>query len=107
MSRSQHFLSLAFQGGGACWDMVSTDAGLCTTDAVPNKPNGVFDRSDSLNAYKDYTIVNVLYCSGDIHGGDSVRDYTDDAGVLIEQKGLVNTQAVLDWVVAQQNNGIT
>lgn len=94
-----------FQGGGACWDEASTKAQLCTTDCVPNNPVGVFDRAEELNAYKDYTIVHVMYCSGDIFGGDSVRPYNDEAGEPIEQKGLVNTQAALDWVLQQQKNG--
>jgi hypothetical protein len=93
------------QGGGACWDKASTAAQLCTTDCTPNNPIGVFDRSEELNAYKDYTIVHVMYCSGDIHGGDAVRPYDDDAGVPVQQKGLVNTQAALDWVLQQQKNG--
>ena len=55
-----------FQGGGACWDELSTNAGLCTTDASPNSPIGVFDHSNPKNAFKDYTIVHALYCSGDV-----------------------------------------
>lgn len=58
-----------FQGGGACWDKVSTvTVPLCTTDASPSGLNGIFDRSNLDNAYRDYTVVQVLYCSGDIHG---------------------------------------
>ena len=72
---------------------------------MPNKPNGVFDRGEELNAYKDYTIVHVMYCSGDIHGGNSERPYKDDAGENVQQKGLINTQSALDWVLQQQENG--
>ncbi|RYY82396.1 hypothetical protein EON63_13420 [archaeon] len=99
-----------FQGGGACWDEYSTKAQLCTTDASPqslvgkemcsvciwpffihimiaytihhttyNIP-GIFDRTNTKNNFKDYTIVHVLYCSGDVHGGNVVRPYTDSAG---------------------------
>ena len=46
-----------FQGGGACWDKVSTAAGMCTTDVGPNSPSGVFDRNNAENPFKDYTIV--------------------------------------------------
>jgi hypothetical protein len=65
----------------------------------------VFDRSEDLNAYQDYTIVHVMYCSGDIHAGNSVRPYDDNAGEAVQQKGIVNTQAALDWVLQQQKNG--
>ena len=94
-----------FQGGGACWDEPSTNIGFCTTDSSPSGTSGVFDKSNDLNDYKDYTIVQVLYCSGDVHGGDSTRPYDDKDGVPVEQKGLANAQATLDWVRAQQQSG--
>jgi hypothetical protein len=96
---------LFFQGGGACWDEGSTKAGLCTSDSSPQGPTGVFDRSNSKNAFKDYTVVHVLYCSGDIFGGNVVRDYTDKDGVPIIQKGFHNAESALDWIVNQQQAG--
>lgn len=95
-----------FQGGGACWDESSTKLGFCTTDSSPSGTSGVFDKSNDLNAFKDYTIVQVLYCSGDVHGGDTTRPYDDKAGVPVQQQGLANGQATLDWVKAQQNSGM-
>jgi len=38
-------------------------------------------------------------------GGDIVRDYDDDAGVPVTQKGQANAQATLDWIKQQQTNG--
>jgi hypothetical protein len=62
-----------FQGGGACWDKVSTvTLPLCTTDSSPSGLNGIFDRTNVDNKYRDYTIVQVLYCSGDIFGNISI-----------------------------------
>eukprot|EP00981_Chlorochromonas_danica_P003179 scaffold633_cov288-Ochromonas_danica.AAC.14 len=87
-----------FQGGGACWDEYSTKAGLCTTDVAPQSPVGVFDRSNSENRFKDFTIVHVIYCSGDVHGGNTIRSYNDAQGVPVQQKGLANAQSALDWV---------
>eukprot|EP00603_Paraphysomonas_imperforata_P003403 CAMPEP_0114428196 /NCGR_PEP_ID=MMETSP0103-20121206/8794_1 /TAXON_ID=37642 ORGANISM="Paraphysomonas imperforata, Strain PA2" /NCGR_SAMPLE_ID=MMETSP0103 /ASSEMBLY_ACC=CAM_ASM_000201 /LENGTH=442 /DNA_ID=CAMNT_0001597391 /DNA_START=29 /DNA_END=1357 /DNA_ORIENTATION=- len=95
-----------FQGGGACWDEPSTNIGFCTTDSSPSGTSGVFDKSNDLNAYKDYTIVQVLYCSGDVHGGDTTRPYNDKDGVPVQQQGLANAQATLDWVKAQQSAGL-
>jgi hypothetical protein len=66
---------------------------------------GVFDRTQAGNAFKSYTVVNVLYCSGDIHGGNIVRDYVDSNGEPVTQKGLANAQSALDWVANQQHNG--
>ena len=139
-----------FQGGGACWDKASTvTIPMCTTDSSPSGLNGIFDRTNAANTYRDYTVVQVLYCSGDIHGtpcplppprscpdihviltalcmdisngeitlcvcyvcvvlwtgGNTVRPYDDSAGEPVQQKGLANAQAVLDWVVQQQQNG--
>jgi hypothetical protein len=76
-----------FQGGGACWDQTSTSGGFCTTDSSPQSATGVFDRTNSLNAFKDYTIVHVLYCSGDIFAGNVVREYNDKNGQPVTQKG--------------------
>lgn len=94
-----------FQGGGACWDQASTRAGLCTTDCVPQKLIGVFDRDSAENPYRDYTVIHLMYCSGDIWGGNVVREYNDSAGVPVTQKGLANGQAVLDWTLQQQAQG--
>jgi hypothetical protein len=96
---------LYFQGGGACWDEASTKAGLCTTDCSPQKPVGIFDRTEATNAYKDYTIVHVSYCSGDLFGGDIVRDYTDSAGVPVTQKGYANGLSAVNWIQSQQASG--
>ena len=102
-----------FQGGGSCWDETSTNSSgrgkkqgtYCRTDAVPWPIYGVFDKSDQRNAYQDYTIVNVLYCSGDNHAGNAVRSYVDEDGENIMQRGAINTESVIQWVQAQQLNG--
>mmetsp|Transcript_34277 Transcript_34277/g.90424 ORF Transcript_34277/g.90424 Transcript_34277/m.90424 type:complete len:425 (+) Transcript_34277:98-1372(+) len=120
-------LLLFYQGGGACWDEASTKVhvgfiqngrtcnhsrvlstpshhhqlGLCTTSAVPSG-GGVFDRNDEANPYHDWTVVQVLYCSGDVHGGAVVRDYNDKASKPVTQTGAANAQAVLDWILAQR-----
>ena len=96
---------LYFQGGGACWDEPSTKLGFCTTDVSPQSPVGVFDRSNIKNEFRDYTIVHAMYCSGDIFGGNVVRDYDDKEGVPVTQKGFKNAEATLDWIVAQQAAG--
>mmetsp|Transcript_31921 Transcript_31921/g.53350 ORF Transcript_31921/g.53350 Transcript_31921/m.53350 type:complete len:453 (-) Transcript_31921:262-1620(-) len=94
-----------FQGGGACWDELSTKLGFCSSDASPSSLSGIFDRTNEANDFKEHTIVQVLYCSGDVHGGNTVRPYNDRDGVPVEQKGLANAQSALDWVVKQQAEG--
>ena len=78
---------------------------MCTTDAGPQSLVGIFDRTNVNNRFKDYTIVHVSYCSGDVFGGNVVRPYNDDKGVPVQQKGLANAQATLDWVAKQQSTG--
>lgn len=46
-----------------------------------------------------------MYCSGDVHGGNTIREYTDTAGQPIVQVGLKNTQSAVDWVKEQVSNG--
>jgi len=99
-----YFPRIYFQGGGACWDKVSTEAGLCTTYSDPTSADpGVFcrDNCPSTNPFSEYTIVQVLYCSGDAHVGNVVRDYSDSKGEAVTQMGAVNVQMTLDWIKSQ------
>jgi hypothetical protein len=97
-------LMIYFQGGGACWDKLSTDAGLCTTTAEPNTPTGVFNRENAENPFKDYTIVHVLYCSGDTHVGNVTRSY-DYKDSSVVQTGALNVRTTLNWIHEQEKNG--
>ena len=91
-----------FQGGGACWNEASTKLGLCTADAKLSALEGMFSRDQTENPdFYDWTLVQVLYCSGDVHAGNSTRDYTDSNGGSVVQVGATNTLAVLDWVARQ------
>ena len=45
---------------------------MCNTDATPHPYWGVFDRHHAANSFKSYTVVNVLSCSGDIHGEEVI-----------------------------------
>ena len=65
---------------------------------------GMFDRSRSDNRFADYTVISLLYCSGDVWGGNVTQSYTY-RGSSVVQVGLENTQATLDWIVKQQANG--
>jgi hypothetical protein len=75
-----------FQGGGACWDRASTESELCFTSIDTQGENGVFKRNDPENKFSNYTIVHILYCSGDLHSGNVTRPYNDFNGVPVEQR---------------------
>lgn len=98
-------LLVFFQGGGACWNEGSTKLGFCTQDSSPSSLNGIFDRTNPQNAHASYTVVQMLYCSGDIFGGNTTRAYNDSQGEPIVQVGLTNVQLTLDWIVQQQKSG--
>ncbi|CAK8996660.1 Pectin acetylesterase 11, partial [Durusdinium trenchii] len=87
------------QGGGACWDPISYERRVCTMDISYSKKvsgllhnRGIFNSDDSQNPFRTWTMVEVLYCSGDLHVGDVVG--------AVPQRGYQNTQAALDWVAS-------
>lgn len=99
-------LLVYFQGGGACWDKVSTKLGFCSFDVSPQSPIGIFDRTNKNNQFRTYTIVHVMYCSGDVFVGNSTRPYTDSNRKPYRQVGLLNAQSAVDWVKSQVKSGL-
>lgn len=67
---------LYFQGGGGCWSkFTATVLPLCKTRALHSEKlasSGVFNRHVDHNPYKDWTVVHVLYCSGDVGLGSTL-----------------------------------
>ena len=76
------------QGGGACWDgpscwgLVSSSFYVATgygalqfaTDVL--RPASLFLRRDAReNPFRDFHLVYVPYCTGDVHAGDRVATY--------------------------------
>jgi len=89
-------LYIHFQGGGACWDEATTMTNRACKDGLSAHPSeGVFNRQHPDNPLKNYTMVHVVYCSGDMHLGNTMRPY----GAV--QKGYHNSLAAIDW--AKQN----
>ena len=91
---SRDKLMIYFQGGGACFNEITTTVldGVCTTDANPIGQSGLFNRTNELNTFAEYTIVHILYCSGDTHAGNVTRSYEDASGVPITQGGALNVE---------------
>jgi hypothetical protein len=96
-----------FRGGGACWnDFTCSIAGSIFSEDVGDFEQlrtlidsgllgGIFDNSeDSL--FKDWTIVHIPYCTGDIHWGNATHTYGDNN--VIHHRGHVNASAALQWV---------
>jgi hypothetical protein len=100
-----------FQGGGACWEadgaygkqvvMQCTDSmdyGIVTS----GYGYGIQNSSNADNPFKDYTVIEPIYCSGDAHMGMTTMELD---GTIYPQVGYKNAKAVMDW--AKTNLGKT
>jgi hypothetical protein len=100
-----------FQGGGACWDAFTCSVADSAADAVfsptvddeddPTNKEGVLDEDDFENPFKDWYIIYIPYCSGDIHWGNNVMDYPpvgDYEAITIHHKGSANVASALEWL---------
>ncbi len=95
-----------FEGGGACWNGLTCFAAKSATNietgygeaeftqqvANRSEPDSIFDRSSSLNVFKDDTFVYIPYCTGDVHAGAKVSTY--DAGT-VHHFGRTNVELAL------------
>jgi hypothetical protein len=117
LSRGSDDVVIIMEPGGACWDYESCSGATGIRGAA--NPNGVPDdhmetmvnmspllrRTEVYGVYSpvaDYNIVFVPYCTGDIHSGNRVMEYTnpeDSNDVLtFHHKDAENVRAVADWV---------
>jgi hypothetical protein len=119
-STSSNNLVVAFEPGGACWDYESC-AGTSGIRGAAN-PHGISDdhmstyqylnllRRTDVNPAKDYNMVFVPYCTGDIHAGNNVITYTSSGSVdggtgpggtgelTFHHNGHNNSLAVIEWM---------
>ncbi len=102
-------------GGGACWRAQDCDPQARPTYTMnvdsandASVRQGIFDVSNEKNPVRDFTMVFVPYCTGDMHLGARTVDYeTRDTRPLatprafsVKHMGAENLDAVLDWVYA-------
>jgi hypothetical protein len=116
-----------FEGGGACWDYDSCSGRAGVLGAA--NPNGIADnymtqftakyvspivngadpglplRSRTDLITKDWNIVYMPYCTGDVHIGNNVVTYTDPTGaqppLQWNHMGYNNTIAAVKWAAGQ------
>ena len=85
-----------------------------TAGIVPNMNDGVLNQQNPQNPFADWTIVQVMYCSGDMHMGSLPADGemsgalvfllagdATDAKMIPRRMGSHNTMAVLEWMKEQ------
>jgi hypothetical protein len=103
-------LLVEFEGGGACWSGATCEADVynksVTTDPETARKNGdlqgIYDRSNPANPFKDFTHVYIPYCTGDLHWGNAATTYTsfDGKPFTIQHKGAANATSALNWAGA-------
>lgn len=85
------------QGGGACFDAATCGPGTTsftrTVGDTLDASSGIFDFENPANPFRDWSVVYVPYCTGDVHLGNATHDY--GGGVVVQHKGFVNASAAL------------
>lgn len=100
-------LLLFFQGGGVCLSKETcnfifntqveekTGQPLFQYTAMPGR-NGFLSEDDDRNPFHGWTKVVVIYCTGDVHLGNTTIEDKDEKDIHLN--GATNTRAVLQWV---------
>lgn len=105
-------LAVFFNGGGACWDYATCVASLqsplptyeyqMNAHNTPLDQRGMFDNTREDNPFKDWSVVFVPYCTGDIHWGSRDVTYTDPnqqgPATMVHHRGFDNFLVVRDWI---------
>lgn len=104
-------LLVYYQGGGACWSGLTCGGipGLINptfkqntgpSDNPANFDSGFADLDNPANPFRDWHLVFIPYCTGDVHWGDAVVDHENEitgAITRIHHKGYVNAQVAEKW----------
>lgn len=97
-------LLVYFQGGGGCWSGTTCafkfyDPEVGPDDDPTANATGIFDLANPDNPFREYDMVFVPYCTGDVHTGDRVVEYDagNNATLTIHHKGVANTGAALAY----------
>jgi len=96
-------------GGGICYDEVSCAAHIgLVNDGMGDDPfawwmgngertNGVFQRDNPLNPFRDASYVVLPHCTVDFHAADKESNYLVTG--KIQQRGYRNVQRAMNYVV--------
>jgi len=89
-----------FEGGGACFNSATCSFNPKAVDATDKAgpTGGILDRENAANPLKDWNIVYVPYCTGDVFSGTNANGNIEGVG---PQKfvGYTNTLTFLQRVV--------
>jgi len=91
------------EGGGACFsgEMCKPGSGTYSEKIAPvsqlTDAPGILDFENPENPFADYSVVYVPYCTGDVHSGNTTKDYGN--GVVVQHKGFVNASSALGTMI--------
>jgi hypothetical protein len=117
-------LVVFFNGGGSCWNDLTCGkprlegdqatfsgqggeeaSGVYKAELLPGdgpaKMTGLLDRKNPKNPVRDWSMVFVPYCTGDVHSGSNTAHYKfPDTGkpFTIEHRGWDNAQVIMHWM---------
>jgi hypothetical protein len=111
-------LIIHFSGGGACWDSITCASPITLLrifegdskqlksyylpqifKAIPKLITGLLDNEAESNPFKDWNVVYIPYCTGDLHVGNRTNTYNYDGKKFkIHHNGRNNSEAALKWV---------
>ena len=118
-------LVVYFDGGGACWDDATCAAprlargvqgrqSLYTAELLPSddvtQMRGIFDLSNVRNPVREWSMLFIPYCTGDVHSGSNTARYSDPRTgkpYVIQHRGWDNAQVIMHWMrdhVSQPRN---
>jgi len=93
-----------YQGGGACWNYLTCTLPTYKTTTGPgdnpaNFQSGFANLNNPDNPFKDWNVVFVPYCTGDVHWGDRVVEHAAGPlrSVTIRHKSFTNAQVAEKW----------
>lgn len=110
-------LIIHFAGGGACWDSITCASPINLMSvfdgdsrqlksfyipeifrAIPKLITGLLNNEAASNPFKDWSVVYIPYCTGDLHIGNVTNSYTyDGKNFEIHHNGRNNSLAALEW----------
>jgi hypothetical protein len=98
LNAASNNLMIYLEGGGACFD--SLTCGVNPSAPQKNeKTGGLFDRSNAKNPVKDWNIIHVPYCTGDVHMGTNASATVEGLGTKQKFVGYRNMEAYLKRIV--------
>lgn len=105
-------LVVVFEPGGACWDYDSCTGkngirGAANVDGLPDDHwelaqfiSPFLSRFDDTNPSREWNMIYVPYCTGDVHTGNRVVTYEGNPNIEFHHDGHAAVGEVVKWIDA-------